>query len=415
MKRTFSMLLVLFSLYLALQFVTKLFSKGHYVEYTVENFIVKETFKNQKNNSKYYIEISDENSKYYFQTYYDFTKADTIVKNIKYKEVGNYKCLLPIFYNNKKLFDITCLNNGVAYNYADLIGKNLELDNWVNSISDVYLVANFKDENDAKETFDKVTVFKDNLIKKVYIGIENYRGLETINKINLKSYANVSIFDKDKYKRPIAGFSEQYYITADYTKDFSFSVFNVINMIDNKTTTIKSDKEFSFNSYIMGSYEQSFYLYDKDAKKQYQINLKTKKIIEVGNIDLGLKVYVNGEFAWVKIEDLKEDLYFDNLFYKTQTAPRVDWVNGESGETYTFIKNGNLYDVYKNYNGESNYKTLIFKTDNITDVIYIEDYVFYRNGDSIYYYKDSTGVRKVYTNSELKFNDDIKFGVYIDN
>ena len=56
-------------------------------------------------------------------------------------------------------------------------------------------------------------------------------------------------------------------------------------------------------------------------------------------------------------------------------------------------------------------KTYLFETTNLNSVIYLDDTIYYLNGNTFYYH-NNYGERKIITNTELQFNSDLSFGVY---
>lgn len=417
MKKTFMMLVVLFVIYLGLQIVTKIFSSGHFLEYnlTVDGkvFTIKETFINSKSQSNYFFEVKTGEDMYYFQTYSDFSKADKIIKDIKYVEVSGYKCLLPIFFGNKAKLDILCLDGEKINDYANIATKNKELDNWVNGLGSVYNTSLFKDDLTNTQANKNAIIYPANVLPKHYLSIENYRGVNTISIANINKLADVPIFEKDQYTRIIAGYGSKYYITADYSFPDSLKKFLVVDIMENIQHTIETTKDISYDSYIMGSVDDSFYLFDKKNDKQYQINVKTKKVIEVGNKEVGLKIFYNNKWEWKPLSEVKHNLLFSSSYVVTPENARIDEVMGEDGYKYYYVKTSTGYDAYLSLNRAPNFKKYIFSLDNLESIVYENDYVYYKSVDTIYYYHNSKGVRAVYQNPELKFNPNIKFGIYI--
>ena len=58
---------------------------------------------------------------------------------------------------------------------------------------------------------------------------------------------------------------------------------------------------------------------------------------------------------------------------------------------------------------DSNKLTYIFKTTNIDNVVYYNDYVYFEDGDYIKCYQDNIGVKKIYHSNNKKGS--YKFGV----
>ena len=63
---------------------------------------------------------------------------------------------------------------------------------------------------------------------------------------------------------------------ADYDNKYEFNKFYLIDIKKGKKETITSNQSISIDSYVQGSYKNDIYLFDKNNKIQYQINIKTK-------------------------------------------------------------------------------------------------------------------------------------------
>ena len=85
---------------------------------------------------------------------------------------------------------------------------------------------------------------------------------------------------------------------------------------------------------------------------------------------------------------------------------KVDKINGY----YYYYKKENGYSVYRSDEENPKLKTYLFNTSDL-NTQYIKDKVYFRKGADFCYYADK-GVRKVLTEKELEFNDDITLGIY---
>ena len=78
---------------------------------------------------------------------------------------------------------------------------------------------------------------------------------------------------------------------------------------------------------------------------------------------------------------------------------------------YIYEKENDYYNVYRADIQNKKLKTYLFKTTDLNSIIYLENTIYYINGNTLYYYTNY-GERKVIKNTELDFNKDISFGVY---
>lgn len=415
MARTFGLLVTLFILYLTLQVSFKFFSKGHEVKYVIkkEEQILKleEKFVNNGKKSNYLIKAEIDSSIFYFQTYLDFGKAETIVKDYAYKDFGDYKCMLLIAYGKKNITDITCYDGYISNNYNDIEGQKKELDDWVNGLGG-YERFRFRDNELDELEGHLVKISKKNVLENHYFTIENYSGVHTINRSNSNLIVDAKLFQNDQYKREIAGYAGKYYITLDYSQQFEFNSFLVMDITTNEKFTINSNFDINNNSYVMGSHEDSLFIFDKVSKKQFQINAKTKKVIEVGNQEDGIKIYENGKPKRIEFVNFDQKMKFNQKQTQTNDYIKIDEILGKNGITYFYKEEKGIYNVFSAPTEKKDFKTFVFQTTDLNSVIYLDDVVYYKENDKIKYYSIKTGSRTLYENSELKFNSSIKFGVY---
>lgn len=417
------MLLVLFAIYIGIQLGFRFFGKGHEYEYNVitgdNHFSVKETFTNNTKNefNSYYFEIKIDDVTFYYQTLEEFDKNDHVIENIAYYSDNEYKCILPIFINTKIITDIMCLNHNVIYNYQSIQGNNSNLDMFVDTLSDYGYDRSKWIDTAISESVDGLKIYKDNFLKNHYIALATYKGIYTINNVNSNRAKKIDLFSTDVYKRPISIVYKNYYVTANYDEQYRFTKFYVVDLTSNKISEINCEREISFDSYIQGENKDSIYLFDKDNKKQYEINLKTNKVLEVGNENTGIKIYRNNEWQKVSAAEAKNStLLFDNTYKADLIDPeyiRIDKVGGEAtGYYYYYKSNNNFYSVYRSNIKSPSQLTYLFDTTDINRIAYIDDYLYYLDGATLKRFNDESGIRSLIVENELKFNENITFGVY---
>lgn len=390
MKYLFKTLLIFLGVFLSLKFFLFLTDNSHDVSYNVGNFKIEETWKDDI----YYFVISGEKVKINFQINKDYNKAEKIIKKIKYKKIDGYNCFLPIFKNNENLTDVMCLKDSVI-----MYGHNLNID----KIDNYFNIKNtYKDKASGIKVSNTQTLYKDNLVKNHYIAMESYKGLDLYN----GNKSNVKIFENDVYKKPISYFTDKYYIVADYTAEYTFKNFYLVNIINGNITNIRSYDEISFDSYMEGTLNNDFYLFDKDASKQYKISIKNESV-ELFASKNNLKTY-NGKWESISLSDALNGKTFNNYYVNVKGYDKADKVDNYY---YLYEKDDNHYNVYRADIQNKKIKTYLFETTNLNSIIYLDDYIYYQNGNTYYYYGNN-GVRKVLTNTELEFNSDLSLWVY---
>ncbi len=417
MKKLITMTLCLFLIYLTIQAALLFFRGGHEIEYIieqddqvyniVEHFITDEV-------PHYFFVVTVEDEVFYFQTFYDFFRAEQVMKELVYLETDNAKCILPTFLFEQILSDFICHYDDQVYNYMDISGLDEDLDYLVRTV-DIYNRDNYRDHSTNILSEDYIDVHVDNIIDRHYFYISNYRGVITINENNLRKIAHVNLFRNDVYKMSLQQMVGNYVLMANYNQDVEFNSFRAVNVTNNFIIDINANREISHNSYFQGVADNHAFLYDRENKIQYQINVDNGTVVEVGNVDLGMRVYSDGEWHWVDINLLEgEEYYFkrNNHFEKEGYEKAVQTL-AEGGYLYYFMKNDDGYAVYQSFSQAPHYKRFLFLVNSLDDVIIHHDYIYYRDGIYVRYYHDAYGIRTLLRNQEFQFNDEIAFDVFI--
>lgn len=422
MKYLFKTLIILLVVLFGLKFFIHLFDRGHEVSYSSGNFEIKEVLKTNSLYDKddYYFEISHEKFKMNFQVPVNYNKSEKVISTIKHAKVSNMYCVMPIFKGGKVLTDIMCLEVQDKKNKSKLIemkfyhdlssDKKKLLSDFVKSLEKYgYNVNDYKDSASEHKLSNTITLYDDNMVENHYVAMENYKGLLLFN----NKQSNTKVFENDVYKKPLKIFNGKYYIVADYNEEYSFKNFYVVNLINGKVSKIRSYDEISFDSIVEGSVGDDIYFFDKDSETQYKINLKHETVESVSDKN-NLKYY-NGSWQSMTLNEAASGKKFDNYYSKVPNGfTKADCLGKKVGYCYYYKKqnNSNVYDVYRADVQNKNLITYLFTTSNIDSVIYLNDYIYFLNENSVYYYHNN-GVRRVLENTEIEFNDDLSFGVYI--
>ena len=341
----------------------------------------------KRNKNNYYFEISY-NKRIYPITIFNLNKGKKLITKIYDYISDEYQCILPVF-DDKVLTDMICYKNDIMYNYQVLKDTDAMLDKYVESIKEY---KPYGEENSSESRYNNILTFYDNINRKV--SITTYKGL-IIDK------DEIELFDKDVYNNKISVYMDNYYITADYNSNYEFEKFYVVNLSSKEVFTIKSKEPISFDSYIQGIVDNKIYLFDPENEIQYEIDPKNKKIAITSNDYI--KYYSNNKWSKVSVKQAKKEL----LFTYDEQGKYSEYDKYYENNYYVYlIKDNSLYRLNKN---KINIKNYILDIP-VTDISIGEDYLYYIDDCSLYYYSDLTGLKLVLTNKE--FNKNIKYYIY---
>ena len=365
---------------------------SYVVKYKNVKFNIKENY-----NKKYYIlEIKNNNHIYNFNIYDNLKAKRKIVNNIYYYIDKNYECILPII-DNKVLTDMMCYKGKVIYNYHTIKGNNNKLDKYVASIKE------YNNNYENKDTYKEKETLKiyDNKIKNI-VSIISYKGLY-INSMP------VNLFKKDVYSNKISIYINNYFLSANYNENHEFNSFYLVNLSNSEIDQIELKDPISFDSFIQGIVDNKVYLYDYDNEIQYEIDIYNKKVNVVSNNDY-IKYYTNTKWEKLSKSKVKRNSYFD---YSTLDKNFIDYdeVKETADYYYLFIKDGNNYKLYRVNKNNLNNKTYIGLVPT-TEIKTNNDYFYYINGNKLFYYSDTTGIKTILEDSEIEFNETIKYYIY---
>ena len=366
--------------------------KSYKIKSDKKVFIVSEN----KNNTKYYIEIKYTDKVYPLNINYN-SKKNKLIKKIYYYEDNTYECVLPILSNNSYI-DMMCYKDNIIYNYSSINGVDKKLDKFVKSL-DIYDINKYNDNKKETSVIDE-TKFYNIIDKNTYI--TNYRGIIYRNN-------KIELFNNDVYNKPLSTFVSNYYIVANYNSDnkYEFNEFYIVNLDTYEVSTLKYKDTISFDSYIQGIVDNKVYIYDVDNENQYEIDIDSKKISLISSSRV--KYYNYGKWESISKSKANNILYFnfeslDNIF-------DCDFVYETIDSYYLIKKNDNYYDLYLVYKNNKNLTKYLTTIEN-NNINIGDNYIYYVYKDKIYYYSEETNKKLLLSYSELEYNDDIKFYIY---
>jgi len=406
MKKIFTSLIVLYIAFFFMQFCFNYFKRNHEVEYNINNFTILEDYRGNTKNEvdNYYLQIKTNNNTFHIQTFENFNREKKIVKDIKHFEVNGYECILPIFQNQKVITDFICMKDNIQNYYQNLNVK--EMEEYVSKVKE-YNANNYVSEKSRLITKGTTTYYIDNNANNHYLALTYYKGLKIMDKTSI---IEVELFSKDKYSQKLNGFINNKYFVIDYENNFDSQEFITLNIRSKDKQIIGSDNVINFDSYIQGIVGSSAYIFDKDTKIQYELDLETKSILRTGNQSSGIKYY-DGTWSTSSAYDAAQKEVIFKKYDQNNEYIKIDKVNGnEYGITYYVKQNGKNYDVYESPRN-SNQKIYLFTTTDYKTLKYIDNYIYFEDANEIKYYSNTIGIRTIAKDNEILNNDTIKFNV----
>lgn len=423
MFKVLKMLIFMFTVYFLIQIGFAFLGNGHEVKYEIKNgdntFAVTETYTNNAENDSntYYIEVKHGETIFPFQVYENLNNSKTIITNIEYYKDDNYECILPIFRGNQMYIDIMCIKNNIITYYNQMEYENESFKTFLTSLSGYnYSVDKYKDDISGVESKNFADLYTTNIQKNYYAALTHYIGIYTIYNETTDPLNKIVLFNSgDVYNQDINGFVNNNYVTADYNEQNEFSDFIVVNCKSSAITRIETNYRISYNTYVQGIQGNSLFIYDRENKVQYEINVKDRKVIK-NDAENGITYFKNGKKENIEVTDDEKDIIFEEDYqatdYENDRYYKIDKVGDKTGYYYLYKQNENNVDIYRMNIQNKDIITYIATAREVRDIKYIDDYIYYIDGDKIYFYSDRSGFRTLLTAKELKFNKTIKYGVF---
>lgn len=432
MKKLFKLIVILAILGFIIRVCLNFLVGGHTIIYNINNedvsFKIKEIFsvgykspyRFEKDKKNYFFEISidnETNPTFVFKLQGKYKYYQKLIKSIYYIEDNNIKCIYPVLRKHNNPIDVLCSDGEKMMNYATIIGKNKKVDDFVIKLSHEYGYSHpawTKKTDDDIENIRGVDVFKNNLVKEHTLVLWEY---DKIRMFNVERNYKRDLPDMDEYNNKLGLLVGNYYVIPDYGRLNDFNRIFVIDVVNNDLDEIFLIEPISYDSYIQGVVDNKIYIFDKREKKQYEIDPKGRTTIQVGNVDKDIK-YFNGEWTSISAYEAVNDKYFEIEYsvpesYSKYNYYRIDNVFGDTdGYYYLYVKSNNSTKVYRVNKQKPDYVTLLFEIPKIDNIKYVNDYLYFIQDNTIYFYHDSTGVKPILRTFELLFNKENVYDIY---
>ena len=351
--------LVFFALFIFLvfHFFVRL---DYHISYQVDSFQITESYHSDFDYYSFTFEHEDGRVYYALLDHQDFFEKK-VVTSIESLQEGNEKCILP---KSKKVnFNYLC-HDGDSQISSYLVSDSLKNQLGISSNSEEAIYRNN----------EKTTIY--NSLNDI-VFVWNYRGFSVIDS---QSDSEISLFSKDIYQPSLISNVKSYLIIPDYEQEYFFNRVYVVDMKTKKSTIVDLPNKISFDSRILGVYDNTVYLIDKHEQKEWKFDVETKALEQVGNSEIG-KIYQNG-FQEVSINKLVyQDVSFNNSMI-------VQYENND----------GSFYQIWDG-------KKIKIRDNPVKSIVgYKDGTVYYLIEDCLYSFSETMGERKILQNFEWNFN-----------
>jgi len=409
MKRFLSLIGIVVLVYLIVQFFLPLFSDGHEVQYIIndeitidESFYAKAYTGDYLNRKTYFFKFKIGDYDFSFKIFDDYARRKRIIKRVEYKESDSSICIMPFDLKGNPMFTyLLCKNkeDGILFNYVSQ--SDMVMNDFIETLSiDGYIYPEVVIPQ-KRDTLGDNDLY-DTLIENHRLVIWKYDGIYIIDSDSMEE---VDVFSRSHYDNPLGKIVGSYYVMPNYDLKYDFSGIRMVQLETLAEEDFDIGMEISHDAYIQGVEGNNLYIYDLENESQFVVDIKDKSAEEVNEFD---NFYNQFEFEAVDSKLFLDKLKFNNYFDKTELMESYDRVEryggGIDGYYYLYNNLGTITAVYRIDVLDPNNIKLIFTGENINEVCYLDEYVYYIDGEKLYYFSDNTGRVKLVNNFEFNFN-----------
>lgn len=408
MKKLLPILFLLGAAALIFQIFVQFFMRHHEIDYSIitkdNSYLIHEKLKVDGKKNTYYFKLVDDNQDtYIFNLEHDYNRQDEIVKDVKYFDDENLRCVFPIF---KKGItgDIYCKSKKqqVSYSYLRQT-NNSSLDNYIKKLKKSGYIANSWARDTLPKKDSVYDIYRDNVKEDTIFTVWDYRGFYIINdkKIIKKDFLN-----HDQYENNLSYLTDNYYVSinTDLNSGNMYASFYLYDILNGGKGRVDLDEQISFNMYINGSYDGKFYYTDLNTKKQYALDPDKETVKEVGNVKDGFKSIQGKKLVtvsskeYLKSNDIWTNDVVNNVLGNMYGAKEVK----KSNDMYYFVTDTG--DFYKTDKLNLKNSVLLFHFDSVSEWKVKGDNIMVVSGDTMYYYDDVYGLLPIVTSNEFIYN-----------
>ena len=345
------------------------FNYSYEIEYSLNDIKIIEKYNLKKQILSFDLFYNEK--EYYFEVNSNRFLNRKILSEIKILQTENSICLIPV--SDKLNTYPLCYENDIYISYL-ILDQNI-LDEYKKTYKELEVTENFR--------------YFNNLENNEYIALWKYNGYYIMNGENIKT---INIFDKDRYNNDLALIIKNKILMPNYDESQYFKNFVILDITTGKYEAIKGKYDIYYDSYYAGSYKDNVYLFDNKTENLYEINIKKLNMNLISNEEKGYIKIEKNKKVEADIKEYKREKikYFQNILF-------YDYKNLED-KTYKVLNDNVMQKV-------SNNEISIFK-DSIDDIYYSYDNYFYK-------FNNYTGIKPIFYDFELNFNNNNRIFVYI--
>jgi len=394
-KRIFKLLIIALIIIISIIFFGKLLKKEHNITYHVNNYQIKESFSIKDKKHYYDFTITKGKKNYIVTLNNNFHKQKKIIKEIKSYKEKDLSCIIPI-YKKETSLNIYCeLKNQQATPDYLIKSNNKEFQKILKKAAK-YNLEIPKSSLKIKK-YKKVSVYKDNLSSENKYIIWDYKGIYILGKDN---YQYQKIFNYDLYDNIMSTIVDKYFVIFENTSVNGIENIYYYDLEKDKLKKYQLEEKISKDSYINGVEDNLIYVTDRKKKKQFTINIKKEKILEVGNDEIGYQKYSNNKLQVLSISDFfMKDQFFSNESIKDKDLSKEDL--RKENNSYYYLEDNKMYKVM-DYNKEN--PILLFELKDIKEWKIAEENIVLISKNKLYVYNEKTGLQPIVSSNELNYN-----------
>ena len=366
--------------------VLKMFRTKHTVEYKKDNYEIKEIFYKENGNHHYDFIIKNNKKEYSYTLNKNLNKIKRVINKVEEYRSGDVKCLL-IRYKKIKDNSLVCLDGKKQVsNYY--LKDNKDYKKIVEKINKKIKVYESSNKSVKK---DNLKIYQDNILDGDNYYIWNYSGLYVINNKDINYY---KILDNDIYDNVMSTATNRYYVIFENNsvKDIERVYYYDSKKKKVNMWVIPEKYKLDKDSYINGVYKDLVYVTDTKKKVQYTFNFKKEKIELVGSEEKLYIKYIN---------------YEKQLFNKSDFFMNKQYFNDIGGKSKLYHNNHYVYKMENNIFSmemDNGTKNTLFEMDDVVEWNLVGRDLLLLKDNSIYLYNEETGLRKIITYNELRYN-----------
>ena len=161
----------------------------------------------------------------------------------------------------------------------------------------------------------------------------------------------------------------------------------------------------SKNTYLNGVIDDKLYIFDPKNLVQYEISDDSNNPRKIGDKSINAQYY-NG--TWQDFKDT--EIKFVKDYSKVEELKQYKYTEIYETDRYYYLNNaGEISRLYKN---DLSKRVVLFKLDNLRSITVNKDTVYFIIGDTLYYYNENKGIKKIIQRNEFNYNYKNIYAVY---